>query len=390
MPTELAVPLSERCEFGSQRWCETMQQFIASSYEQIASGLKFSYAMELSNPPNHLDCGEACGYTVRLTGENAVVENSPHRDVDFYQCANYNSMLPFMCTTLGRHGANSNRSFREHVFREHSRIHQPIGTWPNHDALLELTTVVHDFMAIRTINNPDVEHRIQHLGLASNFEELEESGYTVLENAFTSDFANELRAEAAVNHAAAPPDSGFRACMLLQRGRIWEEAVLHPWVLALMEYLLGRGCLIYQSDTIIKGPGLDTHPGLHSDYGASAVPEPFPEYCLEATAVWAIDDFTIENGPTVIVPGSYRNRSQVPQGTTRDEAKPIVMESGSIALWHGATWHGAMARTAPGTRTSLHNAYCRQFMRPLENYLEIPKDVIDRNSLGIFHAVRSR
>ena len=190
---------------------------------------------------------------------------------------------------------------------------------------------------------------------------------------------DELRAEAHRNHDSAPPDSGFRATMLLRRGRIWEEAAIHPWVLALAEYLLGRGCLIYQSDTIVKGPGLDTHPGLHADYGASRVAEPFPEYCLEATAIWAIDDFDLPAGPTVIVPGSFRNRRQVPAGTTRERAIPLELAKGSIAFWHGATWHGAMPRQTAGRRTSLHNAYVRFFMRPLERYDDIDRSVVDRN-----------
>ena len=55
------------------------------------------------------------------------------------------------------------------------------------------------------------------------------------------------------------------------------------------------------------------------------------------------------------------------------------MQKGSIAFWHGATWHGAMPRKAPGTRTSLHNAYCRHFMRPLERYDDIDQSIVDRN-----------
>ena len=108
-------------------------------------------------------------------------------------------------------------------------------------------------------------------GLEDNLADLDDKGYTVLHDAFTPELADELRAEAHRNHDAAPPDTGFRATMLLRRGRLWEYAATHPLVLTLAEYLLGRGCVMYQSDTIIKGPGLDTHPGLHADYGASRV-----------------------------------------------------------------------------------------------------------------------
>ena len=96
-----------------------------------------------------------------------------------------------------------------------------------------------------------------------------------------------------------------------------------------------------------------------------------PDYCLEATAVWAIDDFHKEHGPTCVMPGSVEKRSQVPPGTTQEGTKLLEMDEGSIAFWHGGLWHGSTPRTAPGKRTSLHNAYCRNFIRPLENYLDI-------------------
>ena len=209
--------------------------------------------------------------------------------------------------------------------------------------------------------------------------ELADTGYTVLENAFTEDYALALREETHKNHEGRGEDASFRATMLLERGRIWEEAVAHPWVLTLADHMLGRGNLIYQSDTIVKGPGLETHPGLHSDYAASMVEEPFPDFCLEATAVWAIDDFRGECGPTCIVPGSFKERRQVPPGVTQEGSVTIEMPPGCIAFWHGATWHGSTPRKAAGKRTSLHNAYSRNFMRPIERYEEIDQAIVDRN-----------
>ena len=157
------------------------------------------------------------------------------------------------------------------------------------------------------------------------------------------------------------------------------EALVHPWILTAAEYLVGRGCLLYQTDTIVKSPGQETHPGLHSDYAASRITEPFPEFCVLTVAVWAIDDFLSEHGPTVIKPGSFRERHQVPPGTTQEGTIRIEMPQGSIAMWNGATWHGSTPRTAPGKRTSLHNTYCRNYIRPLEQYQDIEASILARN-----------
>ena len=325
-----AVPLSERAEYASEAWLAEARRFLAERLPAPA-GQPFSIAARLANPPPHLHEGdEPFGYTIRFGAGQVRVDGFPDAAADQLHCSDYNAALPFAWTVRGADAQAARRAEREYAFLSgDSSMH---GIAPRAPSVAAALHDLHDHMARRTLNNPDIRHRAKHFGLERHLQELDDVGYTVMENAFTADFADELRAEAHRNHDNAPPNTGFRATMLLRRGRVWELAAVHPWVLTLAEYLLGRGCLIYQSDTIVKGPGLDTHPGLHADYGASRVAEPFPEYCLEATAVWAIDDFDVPAGPTVIVPGSFRKRRQVPPGTTREDAVPLPLKQGSIAL----------------------------------------------------------
>ena len=374
-----AVPLSERAEYASEAWLAEARRFLAERLPGPA-GEPFSTAVTLADPPPHLHQGDGpFGYTIRLGDGPARVEDFPDSGADQQISSDYNAALPFAWTVQGDDERAATRAKGEYAFLAGNLGPSARGSAPGDPSIVAALRDLHDHMARRTLNNPDVYHRAKHLGLERHLAQLDDVGYTVMENAFTPDFADELRTEAHRNHDSAPPDTGFRATMLLRRGRIWEQAAVHPWVLTLAEYLLGRGCLMYQSDTIVKGPGLDTHPGLHADYGASRVAEPFPDYCLEATALWAIDDFDVPAGPTVIVPGSFRKRRQVPPGTTREDAVPLPLKQGAIAFWHGATWHGAMPRTAPGRRTSLHNAYVRYFMRPLERYDDLDAAILHRN-----------
>ena len=373
--TDLTVPLAERVEYASSGWIAEAERHLASRANPVP---RFSISVELEDPPPHLAAGNGApfGYAIHIADGAARVVAGPDSTADLRVRADYNAALPLAWTIEGD-VESAKRARREYAFL-FGEPHVE-GRLPEDAATKTLLADFHDHMARRTVNNPDIANRAKGFGLEANLADLDDKGYTVLPNAFTEDLADELRAEAHRNHDAAPPDTGFRATMLLRRGRLWEYAAIHPWVLTVAEHLLGRGCVMYQSDTIIKGPGLDTHPGLHADYGASRVAEPFPEYCLEATAVWAIDDFDRAAGPTVIVPGSFRNRRQVPPGTTREDVVTIEMPKGSIAFWHGASWHGSMPRTAPGKRTSLHNAYVRFFMRPLERYDDVDQAIIDRN-----------
>lgn len=380
MSTEPAAPLSERGELASPEWVAVAGELLAR-HDSAMTGLSapYSYSVRYDNPPPHLAGGrDAMGYTISFDASGASITNTIDPEATWFQSADYNNALPF--TWIVRSGnPDAERQEREYQHLFGAQVQSPTIRERQPDPVQAAIADLNDHMALRTINNPDIEHRARHLGLAQNLAELEETGYTVMPNAFTDDYADAIREETHRNHAGRPDGASFRATMLLKRGRIWEEAAIHPWVLTVVEYLLGRGCLLYQSDTIVKSPGQETHPGLHADYGASRITEPFPDYCVEGTAVWAIDDFHKEHGPTCILPGSFRNRAQVPPGTTQEGTKLIEMDQGSIAFWHGATWHGSTPRTAPGKRTSLHNAYARHFIRPLERYDDIDPEIVRRN-----------
>jgi len=369
--TQLPIPLSERVEFLSDAYLDTIATFVE---EQKGSWPDFSVSRRCANPPAHIS-QEPRGYTLSFSDSQVSLTRFPSNDASVSQDLDYNAALWLGSIVRAENEASAHRRDREyrHLFGVKPRASDiPVPVQRTLDAL-------GDHMARRTVDNPDIAHKIDSFGLQQCIEDFEDTGFTVFRNAFTDEFAEAMREEAALNHAGRPEGSSFRATMLLKRGSLWEEALVHPWILTVAEYLVGRGCLLYQTDTIVKSPGQETHPGLHSDYAASRITEPFPEFCVLTVAVWAIDDFLSEHGPTVIKPGSFRERRQVPPGTTQEGTIRIEMPQGSIAMWNGATWHGSTPRTAPGKRTSLHNTYCRNYIRPLEQYQDIDASILARN-----------
>jgi hypothetical protein len=247
------------------------------------------------------------------------------------------------------------------------------GEGPTDAALLGVLARLHDEMALITVDNSDLEHRIEHQGLATQLKQLQKQGYCVLERAFSSKFAAELRA-AILECMDENPNRP--AAMLLERGRIFEEAALHPWLMTLAEKVCGKGFLLAQLLGQRKPEGPSALP-IHSDY--NLVREPFPEYGLNCTAIWALEDFTVEAGPTLVVPGSHELGRHPERGEGRDRAIPIEMEKGSIALWLGATWHSQGDRTIPGERVTLHSTYSRLTLRTYDSYRHIDPAILDRN-----------
>jgi hypothetical protein len=220
---------------------------------------------------------------------------------------------------------------------------------------------------------PDLNERLVSLGLSENADELVEKGYTVLEDAAPLEFFERLRAR--IVECVAEVGWVVQTGMLLSRGRIFEEAVCNPYVLAVAELLCGKGFILNQMVGTVRPQGNRGMP-LHTDN--DLIRDPFPPYPQVTTAVWACDDFTRDAGCTWVVPGSHRRRRHPEDGELEDEAVAIECPRGSILVWDGAIWHGSYARSAPGERVALHVMFNRMALRPFETY-DLPREVLARN-----------
>ena len=92
--------------------------------------------------------------------------------------------------------------------------------------------------------------------------------------------------------------------------------------------------------------------------------------------MWALTDFTDENGATRIIPGSHlRDHSPDYFGepTTR---LPAEMPKGSVLIWHGSLWHGGGANRTDERRIGVAMNYCAGYIRQQENQqLGIPREI---------------
>lgn len=97
---------------------------------------------------------------------------------------------------------------------------------------------------------------------------------------------------------------------------------------------------------------------------------------ITVTALFAISDFTEQNGATVLAPGSNHwdgRRPDVPEGSTCQ----AVMPAGSALFYCGKIVHGGGANTTKDHwRVGLHAGFCLGWLRAEENFqLTVPLDV---------------
>ncbi len=228
--------------------------------------------------------------------------------------------------------------------------------------------------------------RIQAFDLERNVREMEELGFTVIDDVAPDDFIDRLRAavrEEALRHKGdyfGITSHGASCDMLLDReNSVFGEAVTNAKVLAMIEYMCGRNALVSQVSGSVRFQGA-TAMEVHCDQ--DWMPAPMPEHNALITACWYTDDITEAGaGATKVIPGTHRLRRQpsAAESQAQQGAEPILCRKGSVGLWDGRLWHSNYGRELPGDRVLLHATYCRLAYRPLEDYAPIAQQLIERH-----------
>lgn len=153
----------------------------------------------------------------------------------------------------------------------------------------------------------------------------------------------------------------------------------HPRVLALLDRMFLPNYLLSMLQVINILPGEQAQM-LHTDDGF--YPLPRPRAPLGAATIWAIDDFTADNGATDVVPGSQLWGDRLPGDDV--ERKPVVMSAGSCVFFPGTLWHGGGANRTDRPRLAVTAQYCEPWLRPQEAFtLSMTRDTVRRVSEDI-------
>jgi ectoine hydroxylase-related dioxygenase (phytanoyl-CoA dioxygenase family) len=213
---------------------------------------------------------------------------------------------------------------------------------------------------------------------------LRDHGVAIVERLAAPDLCDRITDELAP-HIAATPTGGDeftgahtrRTGALLARSPSAVELVAHPLVLAVADAVLWERKTTFQlhlTQAITIGPGAEAQ-HLHRDQWCFDF-FPFPnDMHVEVSTIWALCDFTADNGATRIVPDSHGDAD--PHRWTQADTVPAEMPRGSVVLYTGRTVHGGGANVSGETRTAVNVDYVLGWLRQEENqYLSVPIEVV--------------
>ena len=165
-----------------------------------------------------------------------------------------------------------------------------------------------------------------------------------------ADAGNEVHQEAGTD----------RLSDLVNKDPLFDVCFTHPRVLAAVAHVLGGDLKLssLNSRAALPGEGLQA---LHRDGG----PPPAPGVYDVCNSIWLLDDFTPQNGPTRLVPGTHRS-GEAPSDALADPSAPhpdevlLLAPAGTVAVFNSHVWHGGTRSGGGSPRRALHSFFTRR------------------------------
>lgn len=223
----------------------------------------------------------------------------------------------------------------------------------------------------------------KHNSLTEILVVLAQDGGVIVHNMLTpqvvANLLNELAPQSEASHVGPKSDNENvnhfwgqqtkRFTRLAQRSQTFaDEVLVHPTLTGVADVLLKPSCASYWMNT---GQMMIVMPGgapqyMHRDS------DDWPAMCSPASpscqisCMFALSDFTAENGATRVAPGSHL-WSDFSRQATDDEITQAVMPAGSGMIYLGKTLHSAGAnKTVNDARYGMHLSYVLGWLTPEE------------------------
>ena len=203
---------------------------------------------------------------------------------------------------------------------------------------------------------------------------LDVNGYLPLENILTQEQIASMIRRLDELAALEGEDAGkelhqeggtIRVSNLVNKGTIFEIGFSHPRVLAAIRHVIGPRFKLSSLDCRMALPG-QGHQGFHADWRSGVQPGDY----YVCNSMWLLDDFTVENGATRVVPGSHRSGKH-PKDALKDatqehpEEIQLIAPSGTVIIFNSHLWHAGGLNQTDARRHGMLAYYCRRDQRQL-------------------------
>ncbi len=204
--------------------------------------------------------------------------------------------------------------------------------------------------------------------------QLDDLGYLVLPDFVPPPMLAELRdrVEALWEQEGSEAGSEFRhepgarrLANLVDKGVIFAELISMPRILECIEHVIGAHYKLSSLNARSANPHNAESQPWHADCGAIADERGY----WVCNSLWMLDDFTVENGATRMIPRSHTWRRLPAPGNAESLAQEelVTGTAGTVVIMNAHMWHGGTANRTNRCRRALHAFYTRSD-KPQQQY----------------------
>jgi ectoine hydroxylase-related dioxygenase (phytanoyl-CoA dioxygenase family) len=230
-----------------------------------------------------------------------------------------------------------------------------------------------------TVTHPAATHAVHGVGLRTALldeldakaEELRSAGYTLLDSGLSAREIDTLRERMESIYRTQLDEVGgpqaLARCNDLDVARCplaYDEAFIgiaaHAPLMALVQRLLGANIVLLQQNGLFNRPQVQhyqTHWHRDVSYQHWTSSEP-----LAINALLTLDDFTLDNGATHVLPGSHLRAEFPSERYVEKFETPLVAPAGTFLVLDAMLFHRAGRNHSSGERRALNHVIGRPFM----------------------------
>lgn len=156
------------------------------------------------------------------------------------------------------------------------------------------------------------------------------------------------------------------------------KLITNKSILNYVDEFVGETAILHLQNGIILYPSLNHNQSkFHKDFPKNFISSEI----LSFNSFIALDDFTIENGGTFLVPGTHLKIEKPSNEFIESNKIQITCSSGSVIFFDSTLWHAGGHNKTESVRRAINMQWTKPFIKQQLDYPEILKDKVDTESL---------
>ena len=143
-----------------------------------------------------------------------------------------------------------------------------------------------------------------------------------------------------------------------------------PELLSVIDHTVSQVAVLHTQNGFILPPCQNGEvPQVFQNSFHQDFPRVFNGYMVSVNAMFAIDDFSQENGATLVVPGTHQKWPPPDSDYLKANAVPVVCLAGSMVVFDSTLWHAAGINTSGRDRLAVNHQFTGSYIKQQIDYV---------------------